>query len=253
MSLILEALRKSEAERRRAQAPDLFAEPSPTKARAMATSPRWLAWALAAIVALLLTGWLARGLLDATPHTVAVDTKPSRTVVEQPSHVASVESPSLAAAGVAPTSAPKPTPTAIDPNPPALPVPARATLTSDIEQPPTASEVRARTIPSVPEPSERVVATSEPEPASAPVSASSTPSSEVTLRLADLSSEERRQLPTLKMSMHLWHAVSAQRFVILDGERMGEGDRIGDAVIDEITRDGVLLAWQGRRLKLPIQ
>ena len=43
----------------------------------------------------------------------------------------------------------------------------------------------------------------------------------------------------------MWHAESAQRFVILDGERMGEGDRIGDAVIEEITPDGVLLGLAG--------
>ena len=89
---------------------------------------------------------------------------------------------------------------------------------------------------------------SVPAPAAPPAATSDAP-----LRLADLSSEQRRQLPALKMSMHLWHSASAQRFVILDGERMGEGDRIGDAVIEEITRDGVLLAWQGRRLLVPIQ
>jgi general secretion pathway protein B len=85
------------------------------------------------------------------------------------------------------------------------------------------------------------------------VASSSAPGDTAPLRLADLSVAERRQLPTLKMSMHLWDAAPAQRFVILDGERVGEGDRIGDAVIDEITRDGVVLAWQGRRFKVPIQ
>ena len=47
MSLILEALRKSEAERRRAQAPDLFAEPQLALPRPHRTGSRWAKPALA--------------------------------------------------------------------------------------------------------------------------------------------------------------------------------------------------------------
>lgn len=257
MSLILEALRKSEAERRRAQAPDLFAEPSPTKTRPAATSPRWLAWALAAVVALLLTGWLARGLLDASPQPIAGETAPGRSDTNSLQQAAAT-----AALNVGPASmpgdhavAPEPTAVAVETTPSsasALPIAAAPARVSEPLS--AAGEVRAANTGSTPESIERTVAISRPEPPPVAMGApASAPSIEGTLRLADLSSDERRQLPTLKMSMHLWHAVSAQRFVILDGERMGEGDRIGDAVIEEITRDGVLLAWQGRRLDLPIQ
>jgi general secretion pathway protein B len=41
--------------------------------------------------------------------------------------------------------------------------------------------------------------------------------------------------------------------VIVDGNRLVEGDRIGDVVVTTITTDGVLLDWNGRRLKLPIR
>ena len=67
--------------------------------------------------------------------------------------------------------------------------------------------------------------------------------------LSDLAAAERRQLPPLKMSMHMW--APTQRFAIIDGARVAEGDRIGDAVVEEITADGVVLAWQGQRLKIP--
>ncbi|RFP59434.1 hypothetical protein D0Y53_10730 [Luteimonas weifangensis] len=72
------------------------------------------------------------------------------------------------------------------------------------------------------------------------------------LSLSALSVEERRALPPLKLSMHLWNPDPARRFVILDGQRAGEGDRIGDAVVVAIARDGVLLDWNGRRLRLPL-
>lgn len=251
MSLILEALRKSEADRRRVQAPDLFAEPIPMKTQAAATSPRWLAWTLAAVVALLLAGWVARGLLERPPQTVAAESAPGRAGVAPLPQASSVESPYSGDTRGSQASARAPRPVAVQPA--ATVAPPRPTAV-----PPAASELPSATVDvrpasaASPEAIDNPVAASPPELPPATISASSMPSTEA-LRLADLSSEERRQLPTLKMSMHLWHAVSAQRFVILDGERMGEGDRIGDAVIDEITRDGVLLAWQGRRLKLPIQ
>jgi general secretion pathway protein B len=74
-----------------------------------------------------------------------------------------------------------------------------------------------------------------------------------TLSLSDLSSDERKALPPLKMSMHLWNDDASQRFVIIDGDRLHEGDHIGNAVVTAIVSDGVLLDWNGRQLKLPIR
>ena len=73
------------------------------------------------------------------------------------------------------------------------------------------------------------------------------------LRLADLTANERGQLPPLKMSMHMWGQNPAQRFAIIDGSRVGEGDRVGNAVVDEIDADGVVLSWNGLRVKLPVR
>ena len=53
--------------------------------------------------------------------------------------------------------------------------------------------------------------------------------------------------------MHLWNQDPSRRFVIIDGARLGEGDRIGDAVIDRIAADSVVLDWNGRRLRLPLR
>lgn len=87
----------------------------------------------------------------------------------------------------------------------------------------------------------------------APAEPPSPPSSDPLLQLSDLSAEERKSLPPLKLSMHLWNPDPAKRFAILDGTRVGEGDRVGDAVVAAITRDGVVLDWNGRRLRVPIR
>lgn len=79
------------------------------------------------------------------------------------------------------------------------------------------------------------------------------PGPDVPLRLADLSSEERQQLPALKVSVHMWAPDGAHRFAIIDGTRVHEGDRIGDATVEAIEQDGVLLAWRGQRIRLPIR
>ena len=71
-----------------------------------------------------------------------------------------------------------------------------------------------------------------------------------TVQLSDLSVEERKALPPLKLSMLMWDDDPARRFIILDGSRLGEGDRVGNAVITAITSDGAVLDWNGRRIRL---
>ena len=72
------------------------------------------------------------------------------------------------------------------------------------------------------------------------------------LSLTELDAGSRKALPPLKLSMHLWNPDPARRFVILDGRRLGEGDRVGDASIVRIERDGVVLEWHGRGIRVPV-
>lgn len=71
--------------------------------------------------------------------------------------------------------------------------------------------------------------------------------------VAELPAAERGQLPELKLTMHMWNQQPAQRFVILDGNRYGEGDRVGAAVISRIDPDGVILELNGRAVRLPLR
>lgn len=84
-------------------------------------------------------------------------------------------------------------------------------------------------------------------------SAAAPPAGDRPVRLADLAPADRRALPPLRMSMHLFSAAPAERFVILDGQRVGEGDRVGEAVVDEITADGAVLAWRGQRVWVSVR
>ncbi|MDQ3511044.1 MAG: hypothetical protein M3414_05050, partial [Pseudomonadota bacterium] len=73
MSLILDALRKSEAERRRGQVPDLHTERAPGVQPARDVPPVWL-WmtlALATGVVLALVLWLVRSTLAVPPGASA--------------------------------------------------------------------------------------------------------------------------------------------------------------------------------------
>ena len=73
------------------------------------------------------------------------------------------------------------------------------------------------------------------------------------VRLADLAPDLRRELPPLKLSMHLWNASPERRLLVLDGQRLRQGDVLGDVVVERIDRDGAVLAWRGGRILLPVQ
>ncbi len=241
MSLILEALRKSEAERRRGTVPDVYAELPPvpaTRSRLGVSRGAWVALAALLVPAL----WIARGALaPATP--AALPAVRSAPVASQPQALPPVRHLS-----------PPASPPRTQPDPAiAEAAPATARLSPAVHADP-ASPGSTRALAAAP----AAVATppsAPPQIAPAPAATAMEPLSSppATLSLSDLSVEERKALPPLKMSMHLWNDDPAQRLVIIDGNRLHEGDRIGDAVVTAILADGVLLDWNGRRLKLPIR
>lgn len=218
MSLILEALRKSEAERRRGEMPDLRAELPPPAAASRAPLRRvlpWIAVALAAGMALLFgLRPLSR---DATP---AAPTKAVATTTPAPSESVRLQP---RAAIAQPSSAPR-VAEREPPQPP--PVPPSATP--------------------IPEPA------SPPAPA-AEVAPPPAPSAEAETAVNALPADLRKALPPLQLSMHMWDPDPAKRFVILDGERHVEGDSVGPMRIRRIDADGVLFDWQGRLVRLPLR
>ena len=240
MSLILEALKKSEAERQRGKAPGLFVEQAVAPVRGRQRTPGW-AYALGVLLVVVVGVLVWREWSRA--DTTAVGAPPP-----QPSPASGEGSPDVAAlpplppAGEgrgegAPGASVVAPPVAL---PPPQPSPAREAASPDI----------ARVPAPVPAPAPR------PVPAQTPTQAptiTELPEPTNTLpRLTDLPASERNALPPLKITMHVYADEPSQRFVILDGRRHGEGANPADGVvIQEIRRDGLVLSLRGRDVLLP--
>lgn len=254
MSLILDALRKSEAERRRGQVPDLHAELPPRAPATAAASRGWVWWLVGSLLVLAIAGAFAMRWRQPGP----------------------VAAPLVARPAPAPQAAPITRAVTSEPAAPAVPdaVPPAITATSRPgpgREPPAVAPVAQADIPTTSVPRSQPAAPPAPAPVAPSVAAVPDPAPDVpaaqvdalpstrppapgaALRLADLSPAEREQLPALKISMHMWGPTPSQRFAIIDGTRVGQGDRVGEAVVEEIVADGVVLSWHGRRLALPLR
>ena len=234
MSLILEALRKSEAERRLAQVPDLLTEPQVPTPVAVHTPNRVPLMAGIAVVAVALAWFALRPSApssDASDVVQAPDAAPGDATPAPPAAAPVVQAPPLRRPLVVAAPAPPPTTTSTR----RVPV---AETPNDVAAFPTA--------PIKPLPAAARAEAAPPPPA--PVANAGT-----ALRVADLGGAERKQLPPLKLSMHMWNEVPTQRFVIIDGTRLYIGDHLGALVVSDIVPDGVVLDWNGRALKLPLR
>lgn len=225
MSLILEALRRSEAERRRTSPPTLLGDNAPPP-RAAAAWPIALG-GLGAGLLLAAAAWWWDSARD-RPTTAAAPAWPSA------NGGAAADAEPIPVAAYAPPDRPS---LAIAP-PPAAPArtpPARAAGTAA----PPASEPR----PQAPDPPMR------PMDGATPVDGTGTGP-----RHGDLPwmASNAEGLPALKVSMHVYAEDPARRFAIIDGQRRREGEALGpDLALLEIRRDGLRLRWQGRVLWVP--
>jgi general secretion pathway protein B len=227
MSLILDALRKSEAERRRGNSPDLFASlPTPAPTQRPGLLRLWPWFAIAAVV----VGAASVFLLSRDAGVPAVAESQQPVVADDRSDaiaapVASSAPPPAASAQAAPAQAIAP---------PAASTGQQAQRASAAEMPATAP----------PEPTTSDAAT----PAASPATESK---DEPLPPIAILTASERASLPPLKLSMHVWNSEPTKRFAIIDGQRIAEGAVLGSGVIEQIRRDGVVLDLDGRRILLP--
>lgn len=214
MSLILEALRKSEAERRRDSAPDVALELPPAPVRSARAAPAWLWPLLAATVALAVLGswWGANRI--ARSEAAAASTPASR----EP------QAPSPEDAGL-PRIVPHAAPAAT--TAPSRPQATQPAVAIETPAPPPEAAPVARATPAFAAPA-TAIASAAPAPSPAPDIAATA-------------------LPPVKLSMHMWDADPARRFVILDGQRMGEGDRSGGLSVIAIDRTGVVVERDGQR------
>jgi general secretion pathway protein B len=221
MSFILDALKKSENERARQNGPALL------QTRIVPRRPGVPAWAIAIGVVLLANlGVIGYVLLRSAPPASA----PAAQATPAP------------APAVAPTPAPAPT-VQVTPAPALAPLPETRLSTPPTEtDPPVAAVVNpadfqpARPAGTVPR--------SAPEPASSEQRGvdSALPTA------AELSASG---LPEMRLALHSYDDNPANRYVLLNSQRLREGETMQDGVrVERITADGVILSWRGQRFRL---
>ncbi len=249
MSFILDALRKSETARRRSEAPDLFTT-MPSAPVHMSMRPQWPMWTLGiiGILSLIAALWL---FAQQAPLSASRDT----TNDVATSDVAADTAPTTTPAAAQPIVVPPPATVVVTPAPaanaaPESPVTPRVSPSAPATAPPAPDIAPMRDLPAPPE---SPVAQAAAPPPALQITPATPPTGDQIVSLSDLDPDSRKQLPPLKLSMHLWNESPSQRFVILDGQRLKEGDVLGDIVIEQITRDGALLNWRSSRLKIELR
>jgi len=210
MSLILEALRKSEAERRRGSTPDVAMELPPVPAARARATPAWvLPASVIAVVALLAGAWWSQRDSSGDTATQTAESPVDEPVIDAPAQPVVV-------ARTATSPAPAPASTPITPTDPG-PVPATA----------------------IAEPAPPPVRPLPPPPA-------------MPAETREVAAIDTTSIPPVKLSMHMWDESPSRRFVILDGQRMTEGDRSGELTVVAIERDGVVVERNGQRARVPL-
>ena len=220
MSYILDALRRAEADRQRGQVPNLGVAQLAAAAGDPAKPSRLK---LVVTVLLVLTAVGAAGLVGWWRGTGAPAKPPS---VE----VQAANDPASAALAVPPSPPVQPLPQVVSVPPAVVPTP--------VPSPPPV----AATSPRATEPAASASA------AALDRAIASRPS-----KLAELTPEQRRELPPLVVNGSVWSDNAASRFVILNGQVLREGDAVVPGlVLEKLQPKAALLRWRGLLMELPL-
>ena len=247
MSYILDALRRSQAERERGQVPGLDAQTVPSSAAAL---PRRGA------AALWLGGGLGLGLLIAMgafallrePPQPASDIGASRPLPAAAQTTRLPAATQTARLPAATQTAPLPQATQAAPLPQATQAPPLPQATQAAPLPVVVS------VPPAPGP-----AIARPRAAAPALAAASSAASAVSVAarravpLAELSAEQRRDLPPLALGGSIWSESAANRFVIVNGVVVREGEAAAPGVtLERIGPRGAVLRWREVRFEVPL-
>jgi general secretion pathway protein B len=247
MSYILEALRRSQAERERGRVPGLDAQTSPAAPSGRARPALPAAWVGAGLALLLLVVvgtamWWSRSQPGLPPPVQLA---------------APVPAPTPAAATVlAPPPPPLATPVPVDvPRPPATTAP--TSLPQVVSAPPvqlqlpkqTAAAMRGSSAP-VAQPTPGNTPTKQQPPAPVAPTAAVTPP---VVPIAQLGAEQRRELPPMVFGGSIWSDNPASRFVVVNGQVVREGEAAAPLVtLERITPKTATLRWRDLRIEVPL-
>ena len=233
MSYILEALKKSEQERRIGAVPDLSMVQEPS-AR---TAPRWPRWLLGALllnaVILVFVAWRvwdarqSAGVPAGRVAAVAPAPAPDLPIDAGPVHAAPETQPAVtppAAAAAAPV-----LPEPVSELPAVAPAPESAAQIpqSDFEAPPLGPDLEP-----LPDPQQ-------------------TASAETVVRWEDLPPDQQAGLPVPRIDVHVFASEPERRFVLINLRKYLQGDTLDSgAVIETILADGLVLSYQGQQYRV---
>ena len=227
MSYILDALRRAEAqrERERGVVPGVHAQPAAvadTPARYGLRGPAW-------------RGGAAGGVLGAA--AVAALWFGGRSLVTPPAAPAPLPV-AVAPAPAAPVGpvAPNPSPLAVVSAPAAVagppPLPAASAAAAA-----TASAAAVATASAVPTPVARIAVSVESRPQA----------------WGELSAEQKREWPTLAIGGSIYSDSASNRFVMINGQVVREGEAAAPGVtVERIGPRSAVLRWKDRRVEMPI-
>ena len=234
MSYILDALRRAEADRQRGQVPSLGVAQIAAAANDVAR-PQPLKWVALVVLAALavgaagLMGWWRGSAEPAKPGSLVQDQVTKSQVGPAPTSAAPVAIPVLPQVVSAPTV-------------PAPVAPPSAT-TARAVQPPSTAPVQS-TVPA---------AISAAGAAPAQVNIAQRSATAPPTPLAELSADQRRELPALNVNGSVWSDSAASRFVILNGQVLREGDTVAPGlVLEKLMPKSAHLRWRGLLLDLPL-
>jgi len=262
MSYILDALRKAERERHLGQPPSLTAPPLAAEPGRRRLGP-WLGVGLGlGLNAALLAFFLTRP-QPAAPPGIAASPTPVATAPTAASAPSSPTAPrSLTPAGETagrekpPMNTPEPAQPAALAQPAVVATtakptaPAPATPRKEPVDKPVLSEPSRPTVP----PASRERREEPSRPPLTPGSVTLAPAPEATPLLETLSAGARRGIPALNLDIHIHSADPAKRFVVINGRRYREGDRLGEGpVLETVTRDGAILRQGDQRFRLSVR
>jgi general secretion pathway protein B len=240
MSFILDALKKSETERQRADSPALYEMKMAPPRRGVATWLIVLA-GLLVINIVVLTVVLLRGAHGAAPSSDA-GTAAAPTAAPAPAPVAPAPANAVPA-----TSAPGAY-TVVGPG-----ITASATVPGTAPVPAAAPPAEAS-----PDPAPSVAAANRPSDDDAPAvdaprNTAGTGGGEV-LSYQQAASAPGANMPELTLDLHAYAANPAERFIFLNMTKLKEGQTSPQGVrVESITPDGAILSWQGSKFLLQRQ
>jgi general secretion pathway protein B len=202
MSLILDALKKSEQDRRRERVPDLQSIHQTMPSRAPVAARRWGWGALALVNIVAIGGWWW---YQQQPKEPAPAVEPSATIESSATAAAATPAEPVATAAVAPQAA----------------SPA-ADNTADFTR--IAPRAEARPVASLP-----------------------------IQEFDELGPDVRSTLPAMTFSFHVYSGDPHNRTIIINNQRMREGDAVSAGVVlERITEDGVILATEQHRIHINV-